>query len=283
MEDPPMTISPNARLIDRTASWLTYSLIGLGLAFLALPLAITCLMAFDARTFLGPLPPPALSFHWFQRLGTQPDILSSLRTSLLLAAMTTVLSVSIGTAAAVGIARGDFRGKAVITATFLSPLIVPPVVIGFGLLLWLSRAGVTDGMTRLLIGHLIITLPYSIRTGLASLLGSDKRLIDAALILGATERQAFWTVTVPLIRTGIVTGAIFAFAISMDDVSVSLFLSAPSATTLPVTLVSNMRAAFDLTIAAAAVVLMVMTALLIVVLDRVVGFDKVIGQGLFRS
>ncbi|MBB4521772.1 MAG: ABC transporter permease [Rhizobium leguminosarum] len=272
-----------ARTGDRIAVSLAYGVIGLGLAFLAIPLAITCLMAFDARTYLGPLPPPALSLHWFERLVSQADILTSLRTSLILAIFTTVLSVTIGTAAAVGLARGNFPGKAALTSAFLSPLIVPPVVIGFGLLLFLSKAGITNGMARLLLGHVIVTLPYCIRTSLASLLGSDQRLTEAAMVLGATERQAFWTITLPLMRTGVVTGAIFAFAISIDDVSISLFLSDPSATTLPVTLVSNMRAAFDLTIAAAAVVLIAVTALLIVVLDRVVGFDTVVGQGLFRS
>ncbi|NNU69162.1 ABC transporter permease [Rhizobium indicum] len=272
-----------ARTGDRIAASLAYGVIGLGLAFLAIPLVITCLMAFDARTYLGPMPPPTLSLHWFERLVSQADILASLRTSLILAVLTTVLSVTIGTAAAVGLARGNFPGKAALTSAFLSPLIVPPVVIGFGLLLFLSKAGITNGMARLLLGHVIITLPYCIRTSLASLLGSDQRLTEAAMVLGATERQAFWTITLPLMRTGVVTGAIFAFAISMDDVSISLFLSDPSATTLPVTLVSNMRAAFDLTIAAAAVVLIAVTALLIVVLDRVVGFDTVVGQGLFRS
>ncbi|ANM12593.1 MULTISPECIES: ABC transporter permease [Rhizobium] len=272
-----------ARTADRIAVSLADGVIGLGLAFLAIPLVITCLMAFDARTYLGPLPPPALSLHWFERLVSQADILTSLRTSLILAVLTTVLSVTIGTAAAVGLARGNFPGKAALTSAFLSPLIVPPVVIGFGLLLFLSKAGITNGMARLLLGHVIVTLPYCIRTSLASLLGSDQRLTEAAMVLGATERQAFWTITLPLMRTGVVTGAIFAFAISIDDVSISLFLSDPSATTLPVTLVSNMRAAFDLTIAAAAVVLIAVTALLIVVLDRVVGFDTVVGQGLFRS
>ncbi|MFF0946983.1 ABC transporter permease [Rhizobium leguminosarum] len=272
-----------ARTGDRIAVSLAYSVIGLGLAFLAIPLVITCLMAFDARTYLGPMPPPALSLHWFERLVSKADILASLRTSLILAVLTTVLSVTIGTAAAIGLARGNFPGKAALTSAFLSPLIVPPVVIGFGLLLFLSKAGITNGMARLLLGHVIVTLPYCIRTSLASLLGSDQRLTEAAMVLGATERQAFWTITLPLMRTGVVTGAIFAFAISMDDVSISLFLSDPSATTLPVTLVSNMRAAFDLTIAAAAVVLIAVTALLIVVLDRVVGFDTVVGQGLFRS
>ncbi|MGZ2382302.1 ABC transporter permease [Rhizobium leguminosarum] len=272
-----------ARTGDRIAGSLAYGVIGLGLAFLAIPLVITCVMAFDARTYLGPMPPPALSLRWFERLVSQADILTSLRTSLILAVFTTVLSVTIGTAAAVGLARGNFPGKAALTSAFLSPLIVPPVVIGFGLLLFLSKAGITNGMARLLLGHVIVTLPYCIRTSLASLLGSDQRLTEAAMVLGATERQAFWTITLPLMRTGVVTGAIFAFAISMDDVSISLFLSDPSATTLPVTLVSNMRAAFDLTIAAAAVVLIAVTALLIVVLDRVVGFDTVVGQGLFRS
>lgn len=272
-----------ARTGDRIAVSLAYGVIGLGLAFLAIPLVITCIMAFDARTYLGPMPPPALSLHWFERLVSQADILASLRTSLILAVLTTVLSVTIGTAAAVGLARGNFPGKAALTSAFLSPLIVPPVVIGFGLLLFLSKAGITNGMARLLLGHVIVTLPYCIRTSLASLLGSDQRLTEAAMVLGATERQAFWTITLPLMRTGVVTGAIFAFAISIDDVSISLFLSDPSATTLPVTLVSNMRAAFDLTIAAAAVVLIAVTALLIVVLDRVVGFDTVVGQGLFRS
>lgn len=272
-----------ARTGDRIAGSLAYGVIGLGLAFLAIPLLITCLMAFDARTYLGPLPPPALSLHWFERLVSKADILASLRTSLILAVLTTVLSVTIGTAAAVGLARGNFPGKAALTSAFLSPLIVPPVVIGFGLLLFLSKAGITNGMARLLLGHVIVTVPYCIRTSLASLLGSDPRLTEAAMVLGATERQAFWTITLPLMRTGVVTGAIFAFAISMDDVSISLFLSDPSATTLPVTLVSNMRAAFDLTIAAAAVVLIAVTAFLIVVLDRLVGFDTVVGQGLFRS
>jgi len=272
-----------ARAGDRIGGFVVYGVIGLGLAFLAVPLIITCLMAFDARTYLGPLPPPALSLHWFERLVSQADILASLRTSLILAVLTTVLSVTIGTAAAVGLARGNFPGKAALTSAFLSPLIVPPVVIGFGLLLFLSKTGITNGMARLLLGHVIITVPYCIRTSLASLLGSDRRLTEAAMVLGATERQAFWSITLPLMRTGVVTGAIFAFAISMDDVSISLFLSDPSATTLPVTLVSNMRAAFDLTIAAAAVILIAATAFLIVVLDRLVGFDTVVGQGLFRS
>jgi putative spermidine/putrescine transport system permease protein len=271
------------RIGDRFGAGVVAGLVGLGLLFLVAPLLITGLMSFDARSYLGPLPPPALSLHWFTKLFAQDDVVSSVKTSLVLASTTTLVTALVGTSAALALANGRFPGAGAFQAAFLSPLVVPPVVIGFGLLLFLSRIGIVHGMARLMVGHLIIALPYAIRASLASLTGFNATLPEAAMVLGATERQAFWSVTLPLIRTGIVTGAIFTFAISMDDVSVSLFLSDPSATTLPVTLISNMRASFDLTIAAAAVLLMAVTILLILLLDRVVGFDRVIGQGLFRA
>jgi putative spermidine/putrescine transport system permease protein len=267
---------------DRIAITATNALVGLGLAFLIVPLLIAGLLAFDARDYLGPLPPPGLSLHWFEKLFSQDYVVTGLSTSLQIAVLATLVNVVIGTAAAVGLERGDFRGKGVIMAAFLSPLIVPAVVTGFALLLFLSKIGVVSGFPRLLAGHIIITLPYALRATLASLVGRDKRLTEAALILGATERQAFWSVTLPLIRTGIVTGAVFTFAISMDDVAVSLFLTDPTTYTLPVALVSNMRASFDLTIAAAAVLLVGITAILIIILERLVGFDRLIGQGIFR-
>ncbi len=133
---------------------------------------------------------------------------------------------------------------------------MPPVVIGFSLLLSLSQAGVINGFVRLLCGHVIITLPYTIRATLASLVGRDPALTEAALVLGATERRRSGASRCRLIRTGIITGAIFAFAVSLDDVAVSTFLTDPTTYTLPVALVSAMRANFDLTIAAAAVMLM---------------------------
>jgi putative spermidine/putrescine transport system permease protein len=267
---------------DHVAAGLMLALIAAGFAFLALPLLVTALMAFDARNYLGPLPPPALSLHWFARLVSQDYIASGLRVSLIVAVTTTVISTVAGTAAAVALAGKRFLGRDTLASAFLSPLVVPPVVTGFGLLLYLSSVGVFDGLTRLIVGHVVITLPYAIRASLGSLMGLDRQLTDAALVLGATARQAFRTVTLPLARTGIITGAVFAFSISMDDVSVSLFLSDPTATTLPVALLGNMRAAFDLTIAAVAVLLMTATALLIFVLDRAVGFDRMLGQGLFR-
>jgi putative spermidine/putrescine transport system permease protein len=247
------------------------------------PLLVTGLLAFDARDYLGPLPPPALSLHWFSKLFSQDYVVAGLRTSLEIAVLATIVNLVIATAAAVGLDQRDFAGKGAVMAAFLSPLIVPAVITGFALLLFLSKIGVVSGFPRLLAGHIIITFPYAFRATLASLVGRDRRLTEAALVLGATEAEALWSVTLPLIRTGIVTGAVFTFAISMDDVAVSLFLTDPSTYTLPVALVSNMRASFDLTIAAAAALLVGITAILIIILERFVGFDRLIGQGMFRS
>ena len=114
--------------------------------------------------------------------------------------------------------------------------------------------GLYDGFSRLLGGHVIVTIPYTIRATLASLVGIRRTMIEAALSLGANERQVFWNITFPLAKTGIVAGAVFAFALSLDDVAVSLFLADPKTYTLPVALISMMRANFDLTIAAASVI-----------------------------
>jgi len=271
------------RLSDRLAMAAAVIVIAVGLVFLAAPLLVTALLAFDARNYLGQLPPPALSLHWFDKLFSQAYVGAGLSTSLEIALLTTLINVVIGGAAAVGLDRATFAGKDALLSAFLSPLMVPAVVTGFALLLFLSSAGIVSGFVRLLCGHVIITLPYTIRATLSSLVGRDPRLTEAAMVLGATERQAFWSITFPLIRTGIVTGAVFAFAISMDDVAVSMFLTDPTTYTLPVALVANMRASFDLTIAAAAVLLTGITTILILILERMVGLDRILGQGLFRS
>jgi putative spermidine/putrescine transport system permease protein len=185
-------------------------------------------------------------------------------------------------ATAFAVDRTNFLGKEVLISLFLSPLIVPPVVTGFALLLFLSHIGLINGFVRLLCGHIIITVPYTIRATLAALAGIDRSLTEAALILGATERRAFWDITIPLARTGIVSGAIFAFAVSMDDVAVSIMLTDAKTYTLPIALISSMRANFDLTIAAASVMLMLVTLVLILILDKFVGLNRVIGQGVFR-
>ena len=272
----------SGRLLDDGLWWLGQLLIVTIIGFLLTPIIVTVVMAFDSRSYLGPLPPPSLSFRWFVQFFSDDYFLRGLSTSLQLAALSVTASLIVGVATAVAVDRGNFRGKELLMSLFLSPLIVPPVVTGFALLLFLSQMGLINGFARLLCGHIIITVPYTIRATLAALAGIDRGLREAAMSLGATERGAFLDVTLPLARTGIVSGAIFAFAVSMDDVAVSIMLTDAHTTTLPVALISSMRANFDLTIAAASVMLMLVTLGMILVLDRFVGLNRVIGEGVFR-
>ncbi|WP_375784885.1 ABC transporter permease [Bradyrhizobium sp. Pha-3] len=271
------------RLADNVLNLMVVCLSIATIAFLVTPLLIAAVMSFDSREFLGPFPPPGLSLQWYVGFFSDAYYLKGVQVSLILALGATALSTLVGVTAAFMLDRYSFPGKETLPAFFLSPLVVPHVIIGFSLLLFFSTIGVFDGLIRLVGGHLIITVPYVIRTTLASPVGIRKSLTEVALSLGATERRAFWKVTVPLTKTGIAAGAVFAFAYSMDDVSVSLFLTGPNFYTLPVAMTNMMRSQFDLRIAAAAVCLIALTIALIWVLVRIVGLDKVIGQGIYHK
>lgn len=268
------------RLLDNVMGMTVLALMAAVVLFLLVPLVITVVMAFDSRSFLGPLPPPSLSTKWFVRFFNEPYYIQGLKTSIIVSTTAVALATALGVATAVYLHRARTFRATMLGTFFVSPLVVPPVVLGFALLLFLSYAEVFNGLTRLICGHVILTVPYAIRATMASLAGIDERLPEAAMSLGATERQAFWKVTFPLAKTGVIAGAIFGFAVSFDDVAVSMFLTDATTYTLPVALVSNMRAAFDLTIAAASILLIALNVTLIVVLDRLVGINRILGQGL---
>ncbi|MFB9984528.1 ABC transporter permease [Mesorhizobium kowhaii] len=250
--------------------------------FLLAPVVVTVFMAFDARSYLGSFPPPDLSTQWFGRLVSNAYLWSGFRTSVLLAFAATAIAAAIGAPAALAISRMSAQWRDIVTTVFLSPLVIPGVIVGFALLMFFSSFNLLPPFPRLVAGHLIITIPYTIRMTLIGLSGISASLREAALSLGAKERQAFFTITLPLAKNGIAAGAIFAFAFSMDDVAISLFLSDFNTYTLPVALLGLMRSSFDLTIAAAAVALMGLTIVLLFVLDRVIGLERAIGQGMYR-
>jgi putative spermidine/putrescine transport system permease protein len=275
-------MSGGKRSLDRTAKVLVYLFVVLAVLFLLVPIVVGIAMSFDARSFLGPFPPKHFSLRWYERFFSDPIFMRALRVSAILAVVATAISTCLGVAAAIALDRYRFGGREALLALFLSPLIVPAVVVGFALLLFFSQIGIYDGFTRLIGAHIIIIFPYTLRATLAGLVGINPRLTEAALSLGANERQAFRDVTLPLARTGIIAGAVMGFAFSFDEVAVSLFLVDPSSNTLPVALVSMMRANFDLTVAAASTMLVAFTLVLILVLDRVVGLDRIVGQGVYR-
>ncbi len=271
-----------ARTGDVVFSCLVLILRWATIAFLLMPFAVMLLMAFDGRPYLGPLPPPSYSLQWFQQFFADSSFMHGLRISLELGILAALASTLLGVAAATALDKVRFAGRDALITLFLSPLAVPPVVTGFALLLFLAKFGVYDGFTRLACGHIIITLPYTIRATLASLGAIDRSLGEAAQSLGASPMRVFWEVTLPLARAGVISGGIFAFAVSMDDIGVSIMLSDSTTVTLPVALIASMRANFSLTIAAASLMLILLTIVLIFVLEKTVGVSRALGQGMFR-
>lgn len=260
-----------------------FMLLGVAALFALVPIAVSIVLSFDNRTFIGPFPPTDFSLRWYEEFLTDSYYHEGLKVSLLVSGIATAVSTAAGVMAAVALDRFRFPGSNVIQALLVSPLVIPTVVIGFAVLMFASRLGIVDGLPRLIMGHVIITLPYVVRTTLASLIGIRPSLYEAAISLGATPLQALWKVTLPLARTGIFSGAIFAFVMSFDEVAVSLFLSDPFTYTLPVALLAQMRADLNLTVAAVSVIFLVFTILLIWLIERLVGLDRLVGQGIYRG
>jgi putative spermidine/putrescine transport system permease protein len=270
------------RLTDNVATIMAGFVLLLAAAFLVTPMLMVVVMSFDARDYLGRFPPPGLSLRWYYEFFSDPYFMEGLRTSIYLALLAAGISTAVGAAAALCLDRYRFAGQQAVIALFLSPLVVPSIVMGFSLLLFLSAIGVYDGFARLLAGHVIITLPYTIRTTLASLAGVRKSLYEAALGLGASEGRAYRDIVLPLAKTGVAAGAIFALSLSMDEVTLSLFLIDPFSYTLPVALFSTMRDNFNLTIAAASVVMMFFTAFVLLIADRIIGLNNIIGVRIYQ-
>jgi len=269
--------------LDLLAGLVLRVLLAVAILFLLIPVIVSIYLSFDDRTFLGSFPPSKLSLRWYRSFLENPAYLEGLYNSLKIAAVSTVISTVAGACAAYAIAEGRWRGRDLIETLFLSPKFVPTVVVGFSILGFASAIHVFDPFTRLVMGHVVITIPFTVRAALAALVGIKRSLMEAAISLGAPPWRAFMDVTVPLARTGIVAGALMAFVLSFDEVAVSLFLSDAFTQTLPIALVAEMRANLNLTVAAVSTVFAAVTVLIVVFLDRAIGLDRVVGQGMYRG
>ena len=271
------------RVGDAIATALFGAAAALAIGFLLVPSLVSIVLSFDARDYLGAFPPPGFSLRWYAALLSNESYLDGLIVSLQVGVAATLVSVVAGGMAAVALDRYAWPGRGTIEAALLSPKFVPTVVIGFSLLGLLSWLGIRDGWWRLFAGHVVITLPFTVRATLAALVGIRPTLVEAATSLGAREMRALADIVLPLARTGVASGALFAFVLSFDEVAVSLFLSDPFTTTLPVALVAEMRAHLNLTIAAVSTIFAALTVGLILALDRLVGLDRVLGYGVYRT
>jgi putative spermidine/putrescine transport system permease protein len=268
---------------DHGARALFYLLLAVTILFLVLPIAVSVILSFDDREFIGPFPPRQYSLRWYRAFLENPSYLDGLVVSLKVALLSTGISTVAGAGAAFVLTETRWRGRDFVETLFLSPKFVPTVVIGFSMLGFASTIQIFDAFTRLVMGHIVITIPFTVRATIAGLVGIRGSLGEAAISLGASPWRAFVDITLPLARTGIIAGALMAFVLSFDEVAVSIFLTDAFTQTLPIALVAEMRANLNLTVAAVSTIFATIAVLVVIFLDRAVGLDNVIGKGMYRG
>jgi putative spermidine/putrescine transport system permease protein len=258
----------------RSVYWLV---VGLVFVFLLCPLVIVVAVSFGPDTVVH-FPPSGFSLRWYVQALRSDLFRNALIDSVALGVGAAAVSTVLGTAAAVALDGARFPGKAVLDALLQSPLVVPGIVLGIALLAAFAGVGLRDAWWRLVLGHVVLTLPYCVRTVAVSLQRLDPALPQAAETLGASPRQIFFEVTMPLIRPGMVAGALFAFVMSFDNVPVSVFLADASTTTLPLAIISYLEYNFDPSVAAISSLVIVVMLLLAVALERLAGLRRVIAS-----
>ncbi|WP_108658490.1 ABC transporter permease [Acuticoccus kandeliae] len=259
--------------VDRAAIFGAWVVAALVVVYLLTPLVVTVIVSFTSSTVYT-LPPPDWSLRWYAALGRKSGLWGSVLLSFNLAFVSTVLSLVVGTAAALGVARGRFPGRGAVATFVVSPLMMPGLVVGVALLQFLRELGLRDAYWSLLIAHVVITLPYVMRTLLASVAAFDFSLIDAARTLGMPYPKAVLKIMVPNLAPAFLTASLFAFLASMDNYPISIFLTDARNKTLPIRMLQYLEETPDPTIAAISSLLILMALIALVLSARTVGLNR---------
>lgn len=234
--------------------------------FLVLPIAAILPLSFNAGQFLT-FPMPGLSLRWYADFFASEKWIAAVYNSFGVGVATMLLATALGTLAALGLARLKPRPRSAIGALVLAPLIVPVVITGVGVYFLYAPLRLTNSYLGLVLAHTVLAIPFVVLTVSASLANFDVNLWRAASNLGAPPVTAFRRVVLPVILPGVVSGAIFAFATSFDEIVMGLFLAGPTQRTLPIQMFNGVREEISPTITAAATLLVVLSIVLLVTIE----------------
>ncbi|KJS17646.1 MAG: spermidine/putrescine ABC transporter permease [Hoeflea sp. BRH_c9] len=226
--------------------------------FMFLPIAVVVLLSFNANQF-GSFPMTGVSTRWFEALWENEAIMRAFRTSILLGLMTAAISTVLGVLASLALVRYAIPGRNLITTLLIAPILVPEVVLAVALLLFLNFLNIGKSFTLLLAGHVIFTLPFVILVVQARLVSIRRDVEEAALSLGASPRQTFFAITLPLLMPAVAAGGLFAFTISFDDITGTLFWKPGGIETVPTQIFSMLRNSISPEINALGTVIIVLT------------------------
>lgn len=229
--------------------------------FLIAPLLVILPLAFTSSAFLT-YPIPAFSTRWFEELAVNSVWSRAILNSLIIAGATTVLATVLGTLAALGLRAQHVGMKSQIRTLFLLPMVVPAVVLGVGMQALFVRLGFNSTYWSVIVAHTVIAMPFVVISVSGALTGIDRRVERAALSLGAPPWKVFSLVTLPLALPGVLSGAALAFATSLDEVVLTLFVAGPNQRTLARQMFSTLRENISPAIASAAFIIIVGTVVI---------------------
>jgi spermidine/putrescine transport system permease protein len=234
--------------------------------FLHVPILVLVLFSFNASKFSVEW--VGFTWDWYLRLLQRDDILNGLKASMIVGLSSTVISAIFGTLIALALARHRFRGRTALEAFLYVPLVTPEIVTGISLLILFVLLGFPLGIGTITIAHIAFCISFVVVVVLARLQGMDQHLEEAALTLGADEITTFWKITVPQLWPGIISGALLAFTMSFDDFVITSFVSGVGSSTLPIVVYGMVRKNIEPSINAISTIILVVTALLVYLADR---------------
>jgi putative spermidine/putrescine transport system permease protein len=250
-------------------------------AVMLLPIFFICWLSFFKNEILS-FPPEGYTLRWFAALWRQPQFADGFMTSLEVALLAMLGGLLVGIPASIALVRSELPLRETLNTLLLSPLVVPGIVIGTSLYFFLIDVEVatdlplTGSMAGLVFGHILITIPWTVRLIAANLIGIDRAIEEAAMNLGADRLRTLLKVTLPVIRPGVVAAALFSFVVSFGNLELSLFLVSPGDTTLPIAILQYLEWKIDPSIAAVSLVQITIVAAAMVVTNRFVRLSQVV-------
>lgn len=246
--------------------------------FILAPMIVIVIVSFNPTEVIT-FPPKGFSFKWYQNIFSESSkFLTGFINSIKIAAAATLFDIFIGVFASISVTKYDFKGKGFLTSFYTSPMFIPSISFAFVLLQMTASMRFLTPFMKIVIGHIVIILPYIIRNTLGVLMRYDWSAEDAAASLGAGPVKVFFKITIPIIKPGILSGALLAFLYSFDEAVISSFLTSAKFTTLPVQIINYMEFSFDPTVAAISTILMAISLALMILMERLVGLDMLTKQ-----
>jgi len=270
-----MSLPSYAGPLERTWYYTFRVICGLIFFFLIMPIVVIVPLSFNAQPYFTfttemlTLDPDGYSLRWYKEFLSSDEWLTGIKNTFIIAIASTFLATSLGTIAALGLSRSYIPWRNAIMAMLISPMVVPLIISAAGMYFFYSDIGLAQTYPGIILAHTALGTPFVIITVTATMVGFDQSLVRAAAVSGADPTTTFFKVIAPLIAPGVISGALFAFITSVDEIVIVYFIAGPEQKTVPLKMFSGIREEISPTILAVASILVGLSVLLLVSLELI--------------